>query len=618
MSRVGRVTRAGRAVGGTTVDLVRNLVVADLRGGIIRLQGLDLATRIVVYVASALLLGVLAAFALGDVWRGAGELLVLPGGNPGRGTLVPEALVPFTFLLLAIGSALVLTGGLHAGVAIRLVVLVSYLLVAVSVQGVGRTAAEIGGADLRPGWVGIAGVVAVYAARWRSPARPALELAVLLGFVGLTFAVAQHALVDLDRLGGSSFAVSELNVLIGILLFLATPLVYAAGLDVIAFGATASGWVATLARDRLGRRITLVVLLALVAWRVKDVVVALGHRVDDDGVGEVLAGYAGALGVLVVVGAVWWAIGQLAQERPGVSGDERLTEAAGGSGIALGLAFGAVIVFLLTPAQLIVQSLVEFDVGGVGFLEWWRDVTDVFASDTVTTAMRFVIAASLLAFGLVVARRGRASLGLFVASIGAVDLYTQLTIDDRPLEVIQWRGEAPIDFWWMALLAGLTVVWLVRRTLTHERAVRLLFVALLTTLLTQSTAIADPITPFLGFAGVGVVAVGVLWSFVTAGSFANESSPRLPRTSRLFLYLGYALFSVTLLNWLSGIHDVDGLADFTGGTTDNGRFVLGFPLLFALFTVTLAGAAAGRAFTTEDETEAVAEDFVEDLEDHPD
>jgi hypothetical protein len=58
---------------------------------------------------------------------------------------------------------------------------------------------------------------------------------------------------------------------------------------------------------------------------------------------------------------------------------------------------------------------------------------------------------------------------------------------------------------------------------------------------------------------------------------------------------------VTLLNWLSGIHDVAGLADFTGGTTDNGRFVLGFPLLFALFAVTLAGAAADRPFRAGDD-----------------
>jgi hypothetical protein len=52
----------------------------------------------------------------------------------------------------------------------------------------------------------------------------------------------------------------------------------------------------------------------------------------------------------------------------------------------------------------------------------------------------------------------------------------------------------------------------------------------------------------LGFTGVGMIALGLVWDVLTIGFWANNDSPGLPRVSRISLYLGYILFSIAVLN----------------------------------------------------------------------
>jgi hypothetical protein len=46
-------------------------------------------------------------------------------------------------------------------------------------------------------------------------------------------------------------------------------------------------------------------------------------------------------------------------------------------------------------------------------------------------------------------------------------------------------------------------------------------------------SVNSPLSPFFGFAGVLLLAFGILWNVLTAGGqFANQDSPGFPRASR--------------------------------------------------------------------------------------
>jgi hypothetical protein len=91
-----------------------------------------------------------------------------------------------------------------------------------------------------------------------------------------------------------------------------------------------------------------------------------------------------------------------------------------------------------------------------------------------------------------------------------------------------------------------------------------------------------------------------VWDALTAGSWANVETRALPRTGRIFLYIGYVLLTVALINWMLATHDLDATGRFTGDAALMGLTALGKPLLYLLFPVVLArhveeemGAAGG-------------------------
>jgi len=104
--------------------------------------------------------------------------------------------------------------------------------------------------------------------------------------------------------------------------------------------------------------------------------------------------------------------------------------------------------------------------------------------------------------------------------------------------------------------------------------------------------IEDPFSPFLGFTGVGLIAFGIVWDSLRAGFWANHGSPSLPRVSRIFLYLGYLLFSVAVINWAVTSHDILAVDFYTGKAALGGFGLFGKPLIYAIFAITLAWPAA--------------------------
>jgi hypothetical protein len=209
-------------------------------------------------------------------------------------------------------------------------------------------------------------------------------------------------------------------------------------------------------------------------------------------------------------------------------------------------------------------------------------------NDQVSTPWRWLMV-GLAGLGAVwCARRGQQALALYLGIVGVMHLWSELIGRGRPLSLLGWRGPEPIDFWLMMLLIGVAVAWWLRGQLTRARVERLLFLAIIAALLRQTEFIENPFSPFLGFGGIGFLAFSVIWDLLTRGKWANSGTPGLPRLSRILLYLGYALLTVTVINWSLAAHDLATIGKFTGETALAGFERFGRPMLYAIFAVVLA------------------------------
>jgi hypothetical protein len=185
------------------------------------------------------------------------------------------------------------------------------------------------------------------------------------------------------------------------------------------------------------------------------------------------------------------------------------------------------------------------------------------------------------------ARRGHVNLALYVGLLGLLATWGFLTRQDGLLGILNWRGEEPLEIWWLAIVTTTAIHLVVRRRFTQEQACRLFFLLMMLTLMRQRSFIENPFSAFFGFAGVFFMAFALVWDMTTHGAWANESTSALPRTSRIFLYLGYMLLAATVLNWAVTTHDLNTVQKLTGGTSLLGFDRFGKPLIYAAMLLTL-------------------------------
>jgi hypothetical protein len=87
----------------------------------------------------------------------------------------------------------------------------------------------------------------------------------------------------------------------------------------------------------------------------------------------------------------------------------------------------------------------------------------------------------------------------------------------------------------------------------------------------------------LGFLGLALIAMGFVFDAAAYGQWANNDSPRLPRVSRVLLYVGYVLFAVALVNWALATHNLADVQLYTGQGAQSGFAAFGQPLIFLVF-----------------------------------
>ena len=583
--------------------IVDEFLLGAVRAGRIRLAGRTPAVQTALIVTGVILVVAFVSFASGDLFRTGQDLLVLPGGRSGRGTLIPAWLIPATFFLITVSMALLLAGSLHAALPMRITALIVGVLIPTAFMANAYAAREVSGATLWPGWVALAAIPAVFALRWRARERPGAELVVLLLLLTVTFGVAATAVTLADEVTGDGFALRQLALLVIQLTAIAYPLVFVAGLDVLAFGLDASSWSLRFVDRRIGQVAVLVGVVSLGLWRARDTVDRIAGDVRASGAYDTFMPILGAAILVAVIGAWWWVIRRLAGWGAGTRpGEDAVDHSSTRVRLWLAAAF-SLITLVRVPVLLTVQVLVQMDWAGIGLLTFMLDVADFLGDDDVITTYRILLGTVLVGVGVLEARRGRITAALLIGTIGLTNLVGELYVTG-PLDDLFWAAPEPVDTVWLAVFLGFTVWWMARGRFTEVRCERILFVLVLGALVAQFDFVTDPFGPLIGFTGVGFVVFGLVWGFLTGGGVANVSTPGFPRSSRAYLYLGYSLLSISLLHWSAVTHDLTAQEDIER-TGQNGLAVLGYPLVYAVFAVMLAGALANRPVDEDPETQPV-------------
>jgi hypothetical protein len=132
--------------------------------------------------------------------------------------------------------------------------------------------------------------------------------------------------------------------------------------------------------------------------------------------------------------------------------------------------------------------------------------------------------------------------------------------------------------------------------------VALLGLVCMTWLLRQTDILDDPHSPlFFGYSGIGFW-LGILWDVLTAGSWANEGTEGLPRVSRVLMYVGYVLLTVSVVNRALTGHDLSPWASSRATRRcEAGPLRQADPLRRDLFDLLTAGRAPRRGRTPPDQ-----------------
>ncbi|MDQ6623599.1 MAG: hypothetical protein M3Y86_08965 [Verrucomicrobiota bacterium] len=561
---------------------VRQFLWADLRGQMLDLRALPRNSRWLARAGLVLLGLLVVTLIFGDVWRQASPLVALTGARTFRGELLPTGLLPLTLFLLVCAWSFVLTGALHSHWPVRLLFLLVYELNAIS-----WAESVVGSADRRELWLvvaGIVGVAMIFAVRWRAGARPVLEFSALFVCVAIVFLLAQNRELQNQQLYGIPTGLAKINFNVNFLGGLITPLLLLIGMEIASFVRRISHWAGEILTVRSPRVVASLALAALLAWRLFFIIRATAEHGTTVPMADHLYGLLGSFGEVAMVAFAWWMTGLFVREIPD---EETTAEEVEPWARPLVLTYSAV---QLTTFVLLL-SILAFSGQR---MEWLHGILSQLVQwlTHFTTPWHFLFSAGALGLSVFFARRRARGIALYLGIVGALHLWWGLTSPGNALAILHGRSNDGVELCWVTVFTLVTVWWLVRRELSAGRVSRLVVLLLIVSLMRNREFIENPFSPFFGLAGVIFIAFTLVWHVATSGSWTNAETPRMPRVSRVFLYLGAILLTATVLNWAVTIHDLNTVEKLTGGTALAGFDLFGKPLLYATFAVALALPAA--------------------------
>jgi hypothetical protein len=462
----------------------------------------------------------------------------------GTGLGLPEQMVWPLVLLLSFGVASAMSAAQHGPWWLKLTGLLFTLMV------LGTWSLRSGSLAGWSGWPILAAclmvaILVLVILRWRRRFAWS-EFAAFWALIGLGMAIGVAETRE-AKISGTDFNPLNLQQTAAFLGYLALPAATLAGASVaeVTVRATVS---ATQNAQRLARQSWPYVILAVVvgirlaqaSWQI-----AQRDRVVE-GLPALL--WAAALvTAFAVVGLVILRLSRRQESAPVVSelGDE-LSH--------IGFAVAVALIAVTIPVQVflsVVQVLASLQPGGAA-ARLSFDITPLVTR--IVDPSRVLIGVLLLIFAVRAARRGRPGRALVMGCIAVmlIALARQLLFGDRT--------PAPINPDALNLVASVVVVItigisLVRRSLTAQRALAFAGLLILSALFSYRDFISDPLGAVLGFSGVALVLFGLAWDLFAGSGWANGSSRRFPRPTRVLLVLTNYVLSMTVLGYAALIRD---------------------------------------------------------------
>lgn len=554
---------------------VRVFAWDSLREGVIDVTPLPRAARLITLVGLVLVAFFLASIWFSDALRTSGTLEALPlESSAARGVFVPNVAVPLSLTALTFAWSFLLAGALRVRAWARWATLLGFVLFGLAglisgsvplLQSVNATAAALSAV------VGLGALVLLILAflvlpRFRLPL--ALEVSLIFVLVGALFIVNLLAAAITSTAGSVDFITGYLtpNAVTGPRILI-LPLLYIAGSEMGNFALTASGWATQSAKKYAPAGVLVFLLLALLAYRLGDLLInTILPGVSQE---QWLKWGGAALTAVALVPIALWRH----RQPPGGKLPGRLI---------VFLVIGLLAFQISLPVVVNVFTAMMFLVSSEsGNLEQYAEVArQIVGLSEAYSQLYYLIAAVA---GVVIAGAALWRKNYTVAAFGMVLAWTQtiwwLMENGRPLEMLRY-SVSEMDVILLLGLVALTLYWLVRRQLTTSRALRLFGLAFLVWILTNTDFLDNPFSLLFGFTGVFFIVFGILWGVLTAGGrFANTDSPSFPRVSRILMYLGYVLMTVTISHWFVVTHNV-AEQNFQASLTMGGFRLLGLTIVY--------------------------------------
>ncbi len=519
--------------------IVRQTVVEPIRNG--RLRDLDwpYGLRSIVLIGYVGFGVAAATVVMSGLIRQHSNLIV-----SATGLGLPEQMIWPLVVLLSFGVACCMSAALHGPWWLKLLGLLFALMV------IGTWSLRRGSLAGWAGWPWIAGalmtsVIILVIIRWRRTFAW-WEFAAFWALIGLGMTVGV-AETRYAKAFGTDFNPLNLQQTAAFLGYLVLPAAALAGASVaeITVRATVS---ATENAQRLTRRVWPYLILAVVIGvRVAQAGWQIAHR------DPIVHGWTALLwaGLLVfafgLVGAVLLRICRRRSSYPVVS---ELSDELG----RVGFAVAAALLAVSLPVQIflaVVQVFASLAPNGANST-FAYDPAPIL--DRIIDPSRVLIGLALLVLAVLAARRGQANRALVLGSIGVMltMLARQLVFGDRTAAPINQDG---VNLVTSALIIVAVAVSLVRRRLTHRRALAFAGVLILCALFSYRDFISDPLGSLLGFSGAALVLFGLSWDLLTDSGWGNRESRRFPRPTRVMLVLTNYVLTMTVLAYAALIRD---------------------------------------------------------------
>jgi len=548
--------------------VIRNPVVS----GFPRLSPLSRAGRQV--VISGLLLTSVTALLIGfgDSLR---SMSTLQRDTSAETVLfVPSLALVFVPYLVSCALGLMLVGAIRADWRATTPVVAVYLLVQFALI---RLTRDAGVGTVHPLVVLCLAliVIAVCIFARRGAISMGIAAGILFASSTISMLVVTRALHSVSVRTGESFDIVVLQVVLQALALLCLPMVFVAGLDATKFSIVAANWLSEQVSGLRGRAAVWgVAILVFVAS-----VVQSTNRIQD---WMSSSDWHSLLSVVIcglgVVG-VW----RVARSVTGRQTDDSAVRSAQ----SLALFVSALVVAV--PMLIQVVGLVQVIAGlsspiSTGVLQ---AMIDVLLVDSLAPFVRLLVGTGLMVAGW---RRDLAPLArvtavasgfvIVVDNASRLSGRSPLTITAEHLDVVLVVG--------VALFLASSVS---QRRLTSSQVASAAGLLVLSGVASQNAFAAGPLATLLPLGGLSLLLFGLFWGVFTGAGDANESSPEFPSESRLMLFAGYQLLTVSIVLWAVLTRDTT-LTDQLTSSTELGVRTLGVGLLAAI----IAGHARESGF----------------------